>query len=81
MDDVNQSCTQDVVLHDINYFIISLVFSTCSEDMVKAKIKDKYLFQILNFWHGLVNTEMTPKIKSVCHKIYTRFNKWHVTLC
>ena len=22
---------------------------------------------------------MTPKIKPVCHKIYTRVNKWYVT--
>ena len=47
--------------------------------MVKAKIKDRYLFLILHFWHRLVNIKMTQKIKSVCHNIYTRFYKWHIT--
>ena len=54
-------------------------FSTSRGDMVKPKIKDRYLFQILHFWHRLVNIKITPKIKSVRHNIYTRFNKWHIT--
>ena len=82
MDNVNCKCKPDAVLHDINHFIISLAFITCREGRHgEGKIKDRYLLPILNRWHGLVNIKMTPKIKSVCHKIYTRFNKWHVILC
>ena len=47
------------------------------------EISDKYLFLILNFWHELLTIKMTPKRKSICHKIETRFNrfnKWHVIL-
>ena len=66
-------------------FIISL-FQLCLVLVGKSwwrQISDRYLFLILDFWLELLNIKMTPKRKSIFHKIQTRFNifnKWHVVL-
>ena len=52
-------------------FIISL-FQLCLVLVGKSwwrQISDRYLFLILNFWHELLDIKMTPKRKSICHKI------------
>ena len=52
-------------------FIISL-FQLCLVLVGKSwwrQISDRYFFLILDFWHELLNIKMTPKRKSIYHKI------------
>ena len=67
--EVHQMLTAFILLCMI--FIISL-FQLCLVLVGKSwwrQISDRYLFLILDFWHELLNIKMTPKRKSIYHKI------------
>ena len=66
---VHQKLTEFMLLCMV--FIISL-FQLCVILVGKSwwrQISDRYLFLILNFWCELLDIKMTPKRKSICHKI------------